>query len=287
MKYICSADWHLRSTTPRYRKDDFVESQFNKIKWILLQSKLHRASLIIAGDIFDTPKISYEITNKYLELFKKHPLPIICCVGNHDQRYATSNLDNIPLQTLSISKVLSLKSNEQVQVCSWNDSIPKEGKEILLIHKTITEKTPPPFLDDAVSADTMLRNNPQYKYIVSGDFHQPHLTQKDNRWLINSGSIMRQNKDQQNHKPRVFLLDTEKNLVKTLYIPVKPASKVFDLAKIEREDVADAKVMSEFIQSIKVSDSKPNFKKILTSVISKASPKEEVKNIIATIMEEI
>ena len=253
--------------------------------WVLTQAKLYRATILIAGDVFDSPKIPYELTNKYLELFKKHNLPIIAAYGQHDQRYHTSETINTPLHTLAVSGVLSTNSTDQIQICSWGDTIPKEGKEILLIHKSITEKNPPFFLEDAISADTMLRNYPQYKYIISGDYHVPHVTQDNDRWLINPGSLMRQNKDQQDFKPRVYLLDTEKNIVKTLFIPIKSSSKVFDVDRMDREDTKDKKVLDEFIQNIKVKTNRPNYKKVLFSVIEQAKPKQQVKDIISNIME--
>lgn len=285
MKYLCTGDWHLRDSTPKYRKDNFSETQFNKVKWVLLQAKLYKANILIAGDIFDSPKVPYELTNKYLKLFKKHKLPIIAIYGQHDQRYHTLETNNTPLHTLAVAQVLSTESTNRFQLCSWGDSIPKEEKEILIIHKSVTEKSPPFFLEDAISADTMLRNYPQYKFIISGDYHVPHITQKDDRWLINSGSLMRTNKDQQNFKPRVYLLDTEKNTVKPLFIPIKLPSKVFDMNRIDREDTKDKKILNEFIQNIKVKTNRPNFGKVLEKVIEQARPKEEVKKIISEIME--
>lgn len=285
MKFLLTGDWHLRTTNPRYRIDDFQQSQFNKIKWILLQAKLHRATILNSGDFFDTPKVSYEITNRYLELLKKHPLPIFVCAGQHDQRYHTSDTINTPLHTMAASGVLSTKSTDQIQICSWGDSIPKEGKEILVIHKSITEKAPPFFLEDAVSADIMLRNYSNYKYIVSGDYHVPHVTKKDDRYLINVGSIMRQSKDQQDFKPRVYILDTEKNTVKHLFIPIKSPGKVFDMDRVDREDTKDKKILDEFIQNIKVKTNRPDFKKVLFDVIEQAKPEQEVKKIISNILE--
>ena len=286
MQFICMADLHLRESNPRYRKDQFQVAQYKKVKWILDQSLSYRVPILIAGDVFNSPKTPYSLTNTYMEVFGNHPYEIFAVAGQHDLRYHVANIENTPLGTLSIGVALSLTGNKSIQMAGWNEKIPKEGKLILLTHRCVTKDAPPFFLEDAISAETMLRNHPNYRFIISGDYHVPHTTEIKGRWLINSGSVMRSNKDQQDHKPRVYLVDTEKNTVKPLFIPIEPASKVFDFAAISREDKTDRTVISDFIQAIQVKSNRPNFPKILEQVVKKANPNKSVHHIINTTMEE-
>ena len=285
MKFLATADLHLRETTPRYRKDKYFVSQYEKIKWILDQSIQHRASILIAGDIFDTPKLPYSFTNIYLEILLDHPLSIYACVGQHDLRYHVNNLDNTPMGTLIAGNVITNLSQSFIQISGWGEKIPKEEKMILLTHRCVTPKEPPFFLEDAVSAESMLKSHPQYQYIISGDYHTPHVTQIKDRWLINPGSVMRSNKDQEEHKPRVYLIDTTKGTVEPIFIPIKPASEVFDFAKMDREDKTDKAVISEFVKAIQVKANRPNFPRILQQVVEKADPNKQVKSIISDTME--
>lgn len=285
MKFIATADLHLRETSPRYRRDKFYVAQYKKIRWILDQSVFYRAAILIAGDIFNSPKAPYTLTNTYLEILQNHPFRIYACAGQHDLRFHVSNLENTPLGTLVAGKVITVSSTPYIQISGWREKVPKEGKKILLTHRCITPKAPPFFLEDAISAETMLRNYPKYQYIISGDYHVAHCTQIKERWLINPGSIMRANKDQEDYKPRIYLIDTKKGTVQPLFIPIKPAAKVFDFAKIERDDKSDQVVISEFIQAIKVKSNRPNFPRILKRVIEKADPNDQVKSIIDNTME--
>lgn len=287
MKFIASADWHLRETSPRYRRDKFYVTQYKKIQWILDQSIFYRAPILIAGDIFNSPKAPYEFTNTYLEILMNHPFRIYACAGQHDLRYHVNSIENTPLGTLAAGGVLTLTSNDLIQISGWGAKIPKEKKRILLTHRCITPEAPPFFLEDAISAESMLRNHPNHQFIISGDYHVPHSTKIKERWLVNPGSVMRSNKDQENHKPRVYLIDTKENTVKPLFIPIKPASEVFDFAKIERDDKTDQAVISEFVKAIKVKSNRPNFPRILKQVVEKANPNDQVKSIIDNTMENV
>lgn len=285
MKFLATADLHLRETIPRYRKDKYLLAQYIKIKWILDQSILHDADILIAGDLFDTPKLSYSFTNMYLEILLGYTLNIYACAGQHDLRYHVNDLDNTPMGTLIASGAITNRNKPFIQISGWGEKIPKEKKMVLLTHRCITPKEPPFFLEDAVSASSMLRKHPQYQFIVSGDYHTPHVTQIKDRWLINPGSVMRSNKDQEEHKPRVYLIDTTKGTVEPIFIPIESASKVFDFAKMEREDKTDKAVISDFVKAIQVKANRPNFPRILKRVVEKANPNNRVKSIIFDTME--
>lgn len=285
MKFLATADLHLRETIPRYRKDKYLIAQYTKIKWILDQSTLHNADILIAGDLFDTPKLPYGFTNIYLEILLEHPLNIYACAGQHDLRYHVNALDNTPMGTLIAGGAITNINKPFIQISGWGEKIPKEKKMVLLTHRCVTPKEPPFFLEDAVSASSMLRKHPQYRFIVSGDYHTPHVTQIKDRWLINPGSVMRSNKDQEEHKPRVYLIDTTKGTVEPIFIPIEPTSKVFDFAKMDREDKTDKAVISDFVKAIQVKANRPNFPRILKRVVEKANPNNRVKSIISDTME--
>lgn len=285
MKFIATADIHLRETAPRYRKDQFQVAQYKKVQWILKQSQLYKVPILIAGDIFNSPKSPYTLTNSYMELFRDHPQEIYVVAGQHDQRYHVESIANTPLGTLVIGDALSMESTKDIQMASWGEKYKKSEKLVLLIHKCITPKAPPFFLEDAISAEQMLRNNPGYQFIISGDYHIGHTTQtKDGRWLINPGCIMRTNKDQIGYKPRIYCIDTNKNTVTPLYIPIAHSEDVFDFARIQLEDKTDQKVISELVQAIQVKTNRPNYQRILQQVIEQAKPSKGVRDVITNIL---
>ncbi|MCK5344265.1 MAG: metallophosphoesterase, partial [Candidatus Heimdallarchaeota archaeon] len=64
MKYILTADWHIRDTTPRCRTDNYWMKQWNKINQVLQIAQEEDAVVLIAGDVFDKPRVSNQTIEK-------------------------------------------------------------------------------------------------------------------------------------------------------------------------------------------------------------------------------
>jgi hypothetical protein len=82
-------------------------------------------------------------------------------------------------------------------------------------------------------------SNSDYDLIVSGDNHQSFMLEtkeKKKRYLFNCGSLMRSTIDQIDHKPCVYIFDTDKRSYEKILIPIKPWQKCFDLEKKVKEE---------------------------------------------------
>ena len=79
-------------------------------------------------------------------------------------------------------------------------------------------KPPWPGCED-LSAGQILDKYPEYDLIVTGHNHKTFIEEKDGRLLVNPGSLMRQDADQIDHKPCVFLWYAESNRVERIDIP--------------------------------------------------------------------
>lgn len=83
---------------------------------------------------------------------------------------------------------------------------------------------------EAVMGTALLRKNPRYRLIVSGDNHQPFVAQAGHRVLLNPGSMTRQ-RINETHTPGFFFYDGEE--VQRVFYPSE--ENVMNEVLIERE----------------------------------------------------
>lgn len=288
MKYIYSADWHIRFKNPRIRTDEYADTQYKKIAWICALANSSGASILVAGDIFDRPVCPIPWLHRYIQLFKSVEEGVYVIYGQHDIHFHNSALDRTPYGILLAAGAVK-DASQIMDTVNFGEMIPdKPNTEHLCVHIPITRYEPPFFMEDAVSADQFMHENQGWKYIVSGDFHEQHVTKQDenNHVLFNPGPIMRADKSKMNFQPKVILHDTETELYEWIDIPID--QDVFDL------DVADADSrtnykdkMREFAGSLDVEGEKPNFMDNIREVIAKRKPNKATLKIIDSVMEEI
>lgn len=255
MKVLAAGDLHIDNGRPHYRRDDYWGTAQRKLKSIIDIANENDARLKIAGDIFNSSRASTHVINVTMAIFQKAKYLPCVVPGQHDLIHHT-NLAQTPLYNLHIAGALKIidKVHNNVTGVGFEQPIPAEGNEFLLIHKCITEKEPPFFLEDAVSAKTMMDDYPDYKYIISGDYHPAHVHEKDGRWLINTGTMLRNKKDQTKHKPTVWLIDTDENTVTGIEIPHEPFDEVFDIEQIEYDIQHGIEIDTERLQQLMDAD---------------------------------
>lgn len=285
---LAAADLHIRHSPPVYRIDNYWETIQEKLVWIVETANKNKAVICISGDTFDTPRVSHRVVNKVIDIFRKAKNPVIMIPGNHDLVYHSTDLELTPLMTLAKAGVITLlhntvDKNSSIYGLGWEGKyIPKEDVDILLIHKCVTLSTPPFFLKDAISAQDLLNMYPQFKYIISGDYHTPFIFETDKGTVINPGTIMRNKIDQVNHKPCVYLMI--KDNIHRIEIPHKKFEEVFDTKLIECDTKMSSDIgLTELIKAISSKQNKPDFKKILIAI----TKKEKVTSSVRTILQDI
>jgi DNA repair exonuclease SbcCD nuclease subunit len=298
-RFIFCADLHIRKNKPQFRSEDnFLDDIIiPKLTWIITQANTADAYVAIAGDTFDNIKISWEVFNKIVVVLKKCKHQIFTIAGQHDQSYHQKNLENSPLKALELSGVVKMvdeKGFNNLYGCSWGDDIEIQkddytDNKVLLIHKTITPEAPPFFLKDAESADHALKKFPKFKYIIAGDYHIPHVTERNGRWVINCGSMVRQNKDQMDHTPRIYFVDIEKEIVEALMMPISPSKYAFDLRAMELSKKSDfSEEIDQLMESFSLNETeKIKFNTTLNLVVKETKPNNNVRSILSNVMETI
>lgn len=263
MKLLITGDWHLDTQKPENRTDDYFQTQYEKVKWIFsLASEKKCKAILQPGDLFNSHRANDFIKQYYIDLFlynltcvDRFPkINFLTIFGQHDLRFHSSNRENTPLQVLDAARSLMILENKAIFCnddpthlfygASWGEEIPeiaeinKEGYvHILLMHKLILEDTEG-WEKNFLSVDNVFRFC-KHDIIVSGDNHLSFMAEKfsktkSTRLLFNCGSLMRNRIDQKEHKPVVYIVDTEDMSYEAHYIPIKPFAEVMDVKKAEQ-----------------------------------------------------
>lgn len=236
--YIGCGDLHGTKHCPRYRTDDYWDTWQGKMRWVIEYANKKGARLLIAGDVFDTSRVSPEVINVILAIFIECEMTPYVVAGQHDLKYHT-DLPKCPLYTLELAglvRIIGQDNGDGFAGAGFGEEIPSSESKFLVTHNTITEGEPPFFLTDAVSAKKFMRLNQQFEIIISGDYHVPFHVQKGNQHLINTGTLIRNKRDMVKYKPCIWEITTGNGnpvQVEKVEVPHQPYSKVFDLEAIE------------------------------------------------------
>ena len=217
---ILTADWHLRETQPTCRTDNFQEVQWDKVNQIKQMQEEYGCPVFHAGDLFDHWKPS---PNLLSEAMKHLPDLFWTVYGNHD--LPQHNLDlayKRGVYTLiEAGKVKLLKSTHWgllPENYSWR--LFKDRKVLVWHVMSYQGKKPWPGCVDPSSA-SLIRKYPDYQLIVTGHNHKSFVEEYEGRYLVNPGSITRQDADQGDHVPCVYFYYAEDNTVKKVPLQYK------------------------------------------------------------------
>ena len=218
MKIICTGDWHLTGTPPTTRRDQYAESQKDKINQILemsrgLQSLTSRSTvnynglIIQPGDFFDKPREPYWVVYQYGSMLES--IPFLSLPGQHDLHYHVDNLKNTPLGLMTkICRRMQLIPNHKLvleydgtkpytderdvrmlrpKVCvygaSWGHEVPEvqdpEAFNILVTHQMIVDEKLWYDQQEFSYGNIFLRKHPGYDLVVSGDNHHFFVCKTD------------------------------------------------------------------------------------------------------------
>ena len=290
-KFICTSDWHLRSDKPRCRLDiDWEQTQRNIMNFIFQKAEEYKADIIHTGDLFDQVHVSDWVINMFLQsIFSVIGVNIFLLAGNHELPY--HNFQNI--NNSSFGVVWNMIENDGcIRSCDeigaaihfgleMKDDI---GNDKVFTHKLTYKDKVPPFIKDGYTAQQLLDIFPKAKWILTGDNHKRFIYEKNHRFVINPGCIMRQTVNEIDYDPSVYLVDFEKEEIKKILIPdnedMVTDEYIVDNSKRDNR-------IGAFIELIKgKSGLSLSFKEVLLKKL-KSSDLGHEKEIIKECMEEI
>ena len=236
---ILTADIELRAFQPTCRTDDHWAAQERKIKWLCqLQMENDGCPIFDAGDLFDKrykSNPSHELLGWAMENL---PQPFYTTPGNHDlPGKSIENYSNSAMAVLEKSgKIIVLKGNDlddcdfdgiMLTGLPWGVAFSSPGRgfgerrSIALVHAMVYEEFESFPGCVGYSAKEVMDLLPDFDLIVCGHNHQTFTREKEGRVLVNPGSLMRNDADQIDFKPSIFLWFADTNTIKRVYVPIE------------------------------------------------------------------
>lgn len=254
MKILVTGDWHLDTHVPQNRIDDYFVAQVAKVNWIFELAEIEGCHYIIQpGDFFNSHRANDYLKQLWISAIDTRlPSTTICTIyGQHDLRYHSSDKDNTPLRVMEVSGSVHIIPNYwdihgrlALYGCSWGEPIPKDIEypkdstfNILVAHiMVIKDKKIWEAQKEFTWGNHLLRRT-KFDLIVTGDNHESFVIEGEgHRKLINCGSLMRSTIAQVNHKPVVYIIDTDSKEITTHYIPIRPPQEVLAIDKMKEEE---------------------------------------------------
>lgn len=238
MKFIFTADWHIRPDAPRCRRDeDWILVQTLQVRFVMEQAAKYSVPVIIGGDLSHKPQIPDYLKTMLIKEFAG--TKVYAIGGNHCfPWHSYENINDSSFGVLLVSGVIS--SPDFGSYADYGRPvIQNDGAPILFIHEPIfaTEKDCPPGMK-AKTADQVFDEYPDAKWILCGDIHRGFSVRKQGRHLIMAGCLNRQASDYMDYEPKIWYIDTDANIVEQILIPddVTMVSDEHIQAKNDKED---------------------------------------------------
>jgi len=238
---ILTADIELRAFQPTCRTDDHWAAQERKIKWLCqLQKENDYCPILDAGDLFD--KRYKSNPNHQLVRWAGYnlPVPFRTLPGNHDlPGKSYENYNNSAMAVLEMAGKLvhyqggyllySDDFSEGIHIAGfeWGREIKQKEKFkidarcVALVHAMVYEEFEPFPGCIGHSAKEVMDLLPDFDLVVCGHNHQTFTREENGRVLVNPGSLMRNDADQIDFKPSVFLWFADTNTIKRVYVPIE------------------------------------------------------------------
>lgn len=255
---ILCGDFHLRETIPVCRTDeDFWITQWTKVAFIKGLQQRYHCPVIHSGDVFEHWKPSPFLLSMAISYL---PDNFQTVYGNHD-------LPNHSIDLEYKCGVNTLRAAEKIKILletHWGQKpvngtllFPTDPDRHVIVWHVMTwqGKLPWPGCTDP-SAMQMLKDLPKVAgfgrcdLLLTGHNHKTFVEEHKGRLLVNPGSLMRQDADQVDHKPCVFLWYAKTNEVEQVFIPI--AKGVISREHIEHKQEHDVRI-NAFVERLNIS----------------------------------
>jgi len=279
--FLLASDFHLRESIPICRTDNVWDAQWRKVDFVNELQREYDCPVLHAGDLFDHWKPSpYLLREAMIHL----PKQFYTVYGQHD-------LPNHSLDLKNKSGISVLEEAGVLNVLKGFHWGMKPGdKEDLVFGIKIKNRTiavwhdftyvgREPFPGAKGKAHAKLEKYKQFDLIVTGDNHQSFTLRGVNgNLLVNPGSLMRQDADQIDFQPKVYLWYAEDNTVEAVEIPIE--KDVVTRGHIEKVEQRDERIDAFVSRMDSNWELTTNFDENLERFFVLNRVRQQVKNII-------
>lgn len=254
-KGIITADWHLSQTKPRCRIDnDWIETQKKIVHQIFEYAEKFKADVFIVGDIFhsnsDTSFECIKIVQDFAKELEKIGLKLYVIFGNHDLMYhSVENLDKSAVGILMNSENIYFAGDysDNVGAGHFNEKI--ENKRIIFKHiLCFKSKDELPPNVEAVTAQELLDEYDNAKYVFLGDNHHSFIYENKGKKVINPGCLIRRNSNFKDYDCKIVYVNENENIVE--FIPIIDSEDLIDDSYILQENERNERIES-FVDKLK------------------------------------
>jgi DNA repair exonuclease SbcCD nuclease subunit len=224
MKFLQCADIHLRGEIPICRTDEnWLESQRKDVRFLVDTANKLKVPLLCLGDIFDAPRCATAVVNMAIEEFSKAKFGIKFLPGNHDLPFHSYKLlQECSLGTLlhSFSELMDGTAGGHKWTASPFGLDKQSDAEIRFIHRLVfPDEASRPIDECGQTAEELLAEFPEQKWIFTGDYHHSFHFEKDGRHVVNTGCVNIQKADMIGYIPKVAVVDTDAGTIEWIPIP--------------------------------------------------------------------
>lgn len=242
---ILTSDWHLRDDTPSCRTDNFEEAQWLKVTQVAQLQKDYACPVLHAGDLFHHWKPSPYLISKAI-----YHLP--------DDFYTVAGQHDLPQHNLDLFEKSGMNTLLQAKAVNWirkgnfgqevgtalifpprkiaSASYQQPSRKVGVLHRFVWNGKEWPWPEcQEKTAKEILKENPDFDLIVTGDYHRPFTYEYKGRLLVNCGCLTRQVADYDNHRPRVWLWNAVDNTVRPEYLVAEKGVISRDHIEVQEE----------------------------------------------------
>ena len=288
MRFVLTADWHIRATKPRCRIDeDWVQTQRLALNQIADIANSNDSPVYVVGDLFHSHgDTSFEVVQLIQEFANSLNHGMFILAGNHDlPHHNSSNLHKSAIGILlHCEKINFIQNNEFVSAGNFDQET--ENKDIIFKHILCFPdlKSMPPNVN-AVTAEDLLDEYDNAKWIFTGDYHHNFVYENKGRHVVNSGCLIRQVSDMKDYQCGVYVIDTDLNKID--FVQIVDDYDLVDDSHILRQNEKDERIENMVDKLMDIEAVSLDFIQNIENVLLKTDVSDEIRKCVKELIYEV
>jgi len=250
---VACSDIHLSDKAPvaRAGEPDWHGKQREALAFITSTARKLVVPVLMAGDLFHNARATPAMEILAMQAFKG--VDMIKIPGQHDlPNHKIENADKGSYGVFTEYHKLSGGDPVDLVIAEFPYGAEFRGSyspdAIAMIHHLVWQGKPPyPGAPEEGNVSEIVKRLPGYQFIVAGDNHKGFTCKVGDTTVVNCGSMMRRTADQEDYKPRCYVL-YDNGDAEPVYLPIE--DDIFTREHRDDKIERDARV-SAFVSKLK------------------------------------